>query len=243
MITHQLKRDFSMKKLHIITLLLLTSFAFAQEAKMGLKMPSLFQAVSPQKASILQEGEEKMFCPQCAMTLPMFYKTNHSAHANNKTEQYCSIHCLAKTIAEGTKVSDIKVVDNTSLKFIDALTASYVVGSSKRGTMSKVSKYAFAKKADAEIFAKEFGGEILNFADTLRQVRINLSKENAMVAKRQAMMAKKGEMIYSKKCQASDKKFMSITNAKAYLSKENPCGMLNGKQQQAIALYLFSRQK
>lgn len=230
-----------MKKIFSLIFLLLTAFAFAQEAKVTHKMPTMFQSVSSQQATIVQEGDAKMFCPQCGMTLPMFYKTNYSAKTENKTAQYCSIHCLAKTIAEGTKVSDIKVVDNTSLKFIDASSAFYVLGSSKKGTMSKVSKYAFANKADAQAFAKAFGGELLNFDETLKAVRVGLSKENAMIAKKQAMMATKGGMIYGQKCKATDAKFVSIADAKAFLSTQKPCAVLNGKQQQAIALYLFSR--
>ncbi len=40
-----------------------------QEQAMGKKMPIRFQAVSPDKAVILQEGEDKMYCPKCGMTL------------------------------------------------------------------------------------------------------------------------------------------------------------------------------
>ncbi len=131
-----------MKKivLLIAALLMISSNAFAEEMnqemkpemktqQMGKKMPTRFQAVSPDKAVILQEGEAKMFCPKCGMTLPMFYKTNHAAHVDGKSEQYCSIHCLAETMADGGKVTGIKVVDNTTLKFIDVIKAWYVMGS------------------------------------------------------------------------------------------------------------------
>ena len=32
--------------------------------------------------------------------------------------------------------------------------------------MSRTSKYAFGKKSEAEAFAKEFGGKVMNFNDT-----------------------------------------------------------------------------
>jgi len=236
-----------MKKivLALAALVMVSSNGLAQEMKAmsGKKMPTRFQAVSMDKAVILQEGENKMFCPKCGMTLPMFYKTNHAAHVDGKSEQYCSIHCLAETMADGGKVTDVKVVDNTTLKFIDATTAWYVFGSSKAGTMSMTSKYAFAKKADAENFAKEFGGKVMNFEDTLTSVKSTLEKETAMVQKKQAMMAKKGEMMYNKMCKPIDAKFNSIAEAKTYLRTEKSCGDIKGKQLQVIGLYLNSRNK
>ena len=236
-----------MKKIVLIlaALVMVGSNGYAEEmkAQSGKKMPTLFQAVSPDKAVILQEGASKMFCPKCGMTLPMFYKTNHAAQVNGKTEQYCSIHCLAETMADGGKITDIKVVDNTTLKFVDASKAWYAVGSSKAGTMTMTSKYAFANKADAEAFAKEFGGKVMNFDNTLASVNSMLEKETAMIHKKQAMAAKKGEMMFNKMCKPVDAKFNSVAEAKTYLKTQKPCGELKGKKLQAIGLYLNSRNK
>jgi nitrous oxide reductase accessory protein NosL len=115
----------------------------------GKKMMRMFQAVPKGKATLLQEGKAKAFCPECGMTLPMFYKTNHAATVDGKVKQYCSMHCLVEDMQKGSKPSDIKVVDVESLKFIDASKAFYVVGSSKKGTMTMVSKYAFGSKEAA----------------------------------------------------------------------------------------------
>ncbi len=231
--------------LALVALVMVSSNGLAEEMKAmtGKKMPTRFQAVSMDKAEILQEGDAKMYCPRCGMTLPMFYKTNHAAHNDGKSEQYCSIHCLAETMENSGKVTDLKVVDTTTLKFIDATKASYVFGSSKAGTMSMTSKYAFAKKSDAEAFAKEFGGKVMNFDDTLASVKSTLAKETAMVKKKQAMMAKKGEMMYNKMCKPIDAKFNSTAEAKSYLRTQKPCGDIKGKQLQVIGLYLNSRNK
>jgi len=43
------------------------------------------------------------------------------------------------------------------------MSAYYVVGSKKRGTMSRVSKYAFATKSAAKKFQDLYGGEIVDF--------------------------------------------------------------------------------
>ena len=206
----------------------------------GKMMPKNYRMVPMDKAQILQEGPAKMFCPKCGMTLPMFYRTNHAAKVDGKMEQFCSIHCLVEEMKSGKKVSDVQVVDNSTLKFIPAEKAWYVVGSSKPGTMSKVSKYAFGTKEAAEKFAKEFGGEVKPYAEVLKMVEANFDKEAAMIAKRQAMMAKKGEQIYKKMCKPIEKKFATAAEAKAYIKANNLCGDLKGKSLQAVGLYLKS---
>lgn len=119
-----------------------------------------YQSVSEDKAIILQDGKDKTSCIKCGMDLPKFYKTNHAATHKNHIRQYCSIHCLVSDLNEGNDLKNPQVVDLRSLKFIDASSAFYVVGSSKPSTMSHISKYAFKNKSDAEAFAKKFGGEI-----------------------------------------------------------------------------------
>jgi len=48
--------------------------------------------------------------------------------------------------------------------FIDAKTAWYVAGSDRMGAMGETLA-SFSQKADAEAFAKEFGGEVNSFED------------------------------------------------------------------------------
>jgi nitrous oxide reductase accessory protein NosL len=245
-----------MKKL-LIALLALGAIATFSQAEMkcqagkcgaamkgqghGKKMMKMFQAVPKGKATILQEGKAKMFCPECGMTLPMFYKTNHAATVDGKVKQYCSIHCLVDDMNKGAKVTDIKVVDVTTLKFIPAEKAAYVVGSHKKGTMTMVSKYAFASKADAEAFAKANGGKVTDFKGALEAAKADFAKDSKMISKKQAMMAKKGEMIYGKMCQKTEKKFATTAEAKAFLISSGLCKGLNGKQMQAVGLYLKNR--
>ena len=128
----------------------------------------MFQSVNPNKATILQKGENANSCVVCGMKLPMFYKTNHAATLKDKTRQYCSLHCLAKDLKlKKLPLKDIKVVDTNSLKFIDASSAYYVVGSKKPATMSQISKYAFSSKKEAKEFAKKNGGRVVKFEDAL----------------------------------------------------------------------------
>ncbi len=128
---------------------------------------SMFQSVSPQKATLVQSGKEKSSCVRCGMNLVMFYKTSHNAQLDDKHYQYCSIHCLEDHLGEGVTLKNPQVVDVDSLKFISVAKAYYVVGSSKRGTMTRVSKYAFSDENMAKKFQTKYGGEIMNFTKAL----------------------------------------------------------------------------
>ncbi len=138
----------------------------------------LFQSVPFKNATLLQEGKGKVSGIVCGMNLPMYYKTNHSAVLDGKVRQYCSLHCLTEDLfVNKLPLTDIKAVDVSSLKFIDVKDAFYVVGSSKGGTMSRTSKYAFAKKEDAQKFVQEFGGEIMDFEKALEVAKKDFMRE------------------------------------------------------------------
>jgi nitrous oxide reductase accessory protein NosL len=231
-----------MKKILLVLLALgtMATFAQAEEAKPK-KMMKMFQSVSKGEATLLQEGKAKPFCPECGMTLPMFYKTNHAATVDGKVKQYCSIHCVVEDTQKGSKLADIKVVDVTTLKFIAVEKATYVVGSAKKGTMTMVSKYAFANKADAEAFAKANGGKVVDYNGAYKAAESDFAKDSKMVAKKQAMMAQKGEMMYGKMCQKTELKFATTAEAKAFMVENKLCKDLNPKQMQAIGLYLKNR--
>ena len=128
----------------------------------------MFQTVSKENAVLLQDNTAKNSCINCGMNLTMFYKTSHSSTVDGVTKQYCSLHCLTEDLNAGKELQNPKVVDVSSLKFINVLVAYYVVGSSKRGTMSRISKYAFASLEDAKKFKAEFGGEIYDFNEALK---------------------------------------------------------------------------
>ena len=132
-------------------------------------------------------------------------------------------------------------MDVQTLKFIPVEKAHYVVGSDVKGTMSMVSKYAFGTKEAAEAFAKEHGGKVTDFKGAYEVAKKDFEKDTAMISKKQAMMAKKGEMIYKKMCKPTPAKFASPAEAKAYVLKHGLCEKLNGKQLQAVGLYLSRR--
>lgn len=131
----------------------------------------MFQTVDKESAILVQEGKNKQSCVICGMDLVKFYKTSYSATYDDKEYQYCSIHCLSDHLGEGIEIKNPKVVDVTTLKLIPVLEAYYVVGSKKKGTMSKVSKYAFSSLKAAEIFQSKYGGEIMDFYGALEKAK------------------------------------------------------------------------
>jgi len=131
----------------------------------------MFQTVDKKDAILVQKGKNKQSCVICGMDLIKFYKTSYSATYNEKEYQYCSLHCLSDHLGEGIELKNPKVVDVSTLKLIPVLEAYYVVGSSKKGTMSKVSKYAFSSLKAAEIFQSKYGGEIMDFYGALEKAK------------------------------------------------------------------------
>ncbi|MBN2895630.1 MAG: nitrous oxide reductase accessory protein NosL [Campylobacterales bacterium] len=217
----------------MIRLLLLTLLAlFSAQAEM-------FQTVPLEKAQLLQQGEAKLYCPSCGMHLGKFYKTSHALEHEGHTHQYCSIHCLIEANPY-RELKSAKVVDVTSLKFINVADAYYVIGSEKPGTMTMNSKYAFAQKADAEAFIKEHGGTLGRFDDALKATYADFATDTAEIDFKRKMMAQKGAKMYAALCDAKAAlpEFHSIAQAKSYITEHKLCGMIDDQKAQAISIYL-----
>ena len=223
-------------------LLVLFTFILLSLTSLNAQENKMFQTVKPSEATLVKNDSSKQFCNVCGMHLTKFYKTNHvTTFKNGHKEQYCSIHCQAHIDNNHAhKIKTVQVVDTKSLKLIDAKTATYVVGSSKKGTMSPVSKYAFEKKEDALAFQKNFGGDIHNFNETLKIAKDSLSKDTMAVTKKRMMIAKKGKKIYSSMCQHDELlEFNSVGEAKKHIIDNKLCKKLKPKMQQAVAIYLY----
>jgi nitrous oxide reductase accessory protein NosL len=208
----------------------------------NLNANEMFQTVEPKDATLVKTDSSKEFCNVCGMHLTKYYKTSHAAEfKNGHVEQYCSLHCLAEVHKNyADKIKKIQVVDTNSLKLIDATKAFYVIGSSKEGTMSPVSEYAFLLKDEAEKFKKEFGGEIHNFNESLKQAISKLDNDNELLNEKRIPMAKKGKKIFETMCDTKlTKEFNSIGEAKQYLIDNNSCQKLDSQMLQAVSIYLY----
>lgn len=127
-------------------------------------------------------------CPNCGMNRNMWARTRH-VFKNSEGEHYtCSIHCLADMSARSGEAPEVVrvAVYLSPEKMIPASQAYYVVGSKAPGTMTMVSKPAFAGKADADAFAAQCGGNVVQFQQALAAATKPLPKARNMIfAKRQ----------------------------------------------------------
>ncbi|MEA3228334.1 MAG: nitrous oxide reductase accessory protein NosL [Campylobacterota bacterium] len=130
-----------------------------------------FQTVDKKDAVLVQSGSQKNYCIKCGMDLVKFYKTSHASESEGTKYQYCSLHCLEEHLGEGVTLKNPKVVDLLSLKLIPVGEAYYVVGSKKRGTMSRISKYAFKTIDDAKHFQDQYGGDIMDFSSARKKAQ------------------------------------------------------------------------
>lgn len=204
-----------------------------------------FNKMASGDPELIQKGDEKAYCPICGMSLKQYYKTSHGVILKNGTaKQYCSIRCLAADYPSiQSQISKIVVTDVKSEKLIDAKSAFYVVGSKVPGTMSMVSKLAFANEADAKAFASENGGEVMGFDATFAKARASLADDvDEFIKKKQKGMYPMGEKIYNAKCQKEKihlHDFNSIAELKVNVKKTQVCGEVNEQELQAVALYLW----
>ncbi|MEA1914484.1 MAG: nitrous oxide reductase accessory protein NosL [Campylobacterota bacterium] len=193
---------------------------------------------------LIQEGKEKHWCPVCGMNIKMFYKTSHTSKLHNGTKrQYCSIRCLAVDMEEyGIDLSAVTVVDAKTQKLINAKDAFYVVGSKVMGTMTKVSKLAFALEADALEFIQKYKGKIVNFDAALKMAQESLKSDIAMVKKKKKKkIYPMGKKIFEKVCKEDidPTDYIEINELKSAIKNEKLCRPLKEKQLQAVALYLW----
>ena len=207
------------------------------------------------KHVFVNPGAEKDFCSICGMHLAKFYNTNYIVDFNHKAStQVCSIHDVSAVLKQTpmSEVKSIQVVGIHSQQFIDSNHAFYVIGSSVKGTMSRVSKLAFADKVDALDFIAKNGGELAGFEQALASADDEFNVDNKMIVnKRSKMMYGKGEVIINTQCDANKLQALheahehqadfNVGALKAALINDNICGNIRGKRLQMAALYYHDK--
>ena len=155
--------------LGLVFVLLMGTFAFAQAQEDIQKHPS---------------------CKYCGMDRKQFAHTRMLIEYDDASAvATCSIHCaaidLANNIDKTPKV--IWVGDYNTKNLIDAEKASWVMGGSKIGVMTKRAKWAFDKKEDAEKFIKENGGGIAIFDEAMKAAYEDMYTDTKMIRERRKM--------------------------------------------------------
>lgn len=61
----------------------------------------------------------------------------------------------------------VEVADLNSKKLVDAEKATWVIGGSRKGVMTRTPKWAFAQKDDAVAFVNKNGGKLATYKEAL----------------------------------------------------------------------------
>ena len=210
----------------------------------------MFQSVENSQATILQSGNSKEYCPNCAMHLPKYYKTNHAVKFKDGTyRQFCSIHCLVDEQEMGylrdkkDKIVQILAADAKTLKMIDAKKAYYVIGSKISGTMTGNSQYAFLSKADALSFQKENGGKLSDFDEAYKTSLKDFTNDLKMIKdKKDGSVYNAGKTIMQKFCNEAKINEIHAHNmgeTKAAIKNSGACKELSDPQLQALSIYYW----
>jgi nitrous oxide reductase accessory protein NosL len=153
---------------------------------------------APDPAPLTDEFKKYPQCPYCGMDRTEY---NHSRHLvqydDDLVDGTCSIHCLAVSLLlnldRGPKA--IYAADYGSTDDIKPLvrvdSATYLIGSKLKGTMSAVSKLAFAQQAAAEAAKAAQGGKLASFDEALTQSYTNMAKDTMMIRKNRAEKMRK----------------------------------------------------
>jgi len=167
--------------------------------------PVQFIPKTPKDANPL-ENELKKYpkCPYCGMDRAQFHHARHLVqYADDLVDGTCSIHCLSISLAINLdrEPKAIYAPDNSSTEAIKPLIsvdqATYLIGGSTPGVMTKRSKVSFGNKDAALAAQAKTGGEIGDYAAALTASYADMAQDTLMIRKkreerRQHMMKKTG---------------------------------------------------
>jgi copper chaperone NosL len=140
-------------------------------------------------------------CPYCGMSRSQFHHARMLVHYNDDlADGTCSLHCAAISLAlnvdRGPKA--IYVADlATKLErkgLVEVSQATFLVGSSLAGVMTKRSKAAYGSSAAAQAAQAAFGGEVMNFDQALLAAYTDMAQDVAMIRKMREERGKKMPM-------------------------------------------------
>jgi copper chaperone NosL len=152
---------------------------------------TLLAALSFAPAAAQEDIRQAPSCPLCGMDREKFAQTRMVIrYEDGSSTGVCSLHCAAIELAVhfDKPVKAIEVGDASTRKLLDAEQASWVVGGSRPGVMSRRGKWAFEAREAAEAFAKENGGAVGTFEAALEAAYQDLYGDLKMLReKRKAM--------------------------------------------------------
>ena len=142
-------------------------------------------------------------CRYCGMERAKFSHTRHLlVYEDDTVEGTCSLHCAAISLSlnmdrgpKGIYVGDAGS-DEVPKPLVLADRAFYVIDASKPGTMTRVSKFAYASRAVADAAAAgeastRAGARVVDFDAALTAAYLGMAEDTVMLRKRRGEMRRK----------------------------------------------------
>ena len=133
-------------------------------------------------------------CPYCGMMRQMYSHTRHLiVYANDTVDGTCSLHCAAISLALNMDAGPQTIyagdagAEGEVKPLADSAAMTYVIDPAKPGTMTAVSKWAYADAAKAEAaVAASPGAKAVNFDEALVAAFTDMAKDTLMIRKRRS---------------------------------------------------------
>jgi copper chaperone NosL len=133
-------------------------------------------------------------CKHCGMNRETFAHSRMLIdYSDGSSVGTCSFHCTAVDLALSLDKTPnmIQVADYGKKTLINAEAATWVIGGSKPGVMTRNAKWAFVNKADAEKFQAENGGRLAGFDEALEAACKDLAADAKMIREKRKMIRMK----------------------------------------------------
>jgi nitrous oxide reductase accessory protein NosL len=134
-------------------------------------------------------------CKHCGMDREKFAPSRMLVVYDDGTKVgLCSLHCAAVELAVVIDKSPatIFVADQGTKALVEAEKATWVVGGSLPGVMTKRAKWAFAERAAAEAFVKANGGALATFEEAVAAAYADMYQDSKMIREKRKAMRGKG---------------------------------------------------
>jgi len=141
---------------------------------------------------LTNEFEKYPRCPYCGMMRKMFSQTRHLiVYEDDAVDGTCSLHCAAISLALNLDrmpkviyAGDAGAADEVK-PLVDSAAMTYVIDPARPGTMTAVSKYAYADKAQAEAAAGP-DAKLADFDTALVDAYNGMAQDTIRIRKRRA---------------------------------------------------------
>ncbi|PTV97260.1 NosL protein [Rhodobacter aestuarii] len=129
-------------------------------------------------------------CPYCGMMRQMYSHSRHLiVYGNDTVDGTCSLHCAAISLSLNMDAGPKAIyagdagAEGEVKPLADTAAMTYVIDPAKPGTMTAVSKWAYADAAKAEEAASK-GAKTATFEEALTLAYLDMAKDTLAIRKR-----------------------------------------------------------